>query len=225
MWRTHGFGTDETERRAHPRRQRGASAPPVQKLRSMISTAVVPAAGRAERFGGGKLLADIRGEPLLQHALRSLLDGGVTGVVVVVAPGVEFPGVALMTDSRVLTIENPDPSRGMFSSIQAGFAHATGSPMLVLPADMPFVRSETVQAVLDAGRSETRVIIPAYRRRRGHPIAIPGHLRAKLSVADPNGSLRDALAALGADLVTIDVDDEGVLRDVDVRRDLHFRAH
>lgn len=192
---------------------------------SGLSTAIVPAAGRAERFGGGKLLADIRGEPLLQHTLRSLLDGGVERAVVVVAPGAVFSGVALMADSRVVAIENPDPSRGMFSSIQTAFAYTPGSPMLVLPADMPFLRPETVQAVLDAGRRETRVVIPLHRGRRGHPIAIPGRYRVSLSRADPNGSLRDALLSLAADIVTIDVDDEGVLRDVDVRGDLDGRAH
>ena len=40
----------------------------------MITTrplGVVPAAGAAKRFGGGKLLADIGGLPLLERTLRS----------------------------------------------------------------------------------------------------------------------------------------------------------
>ena len=66
-----------------------------------MSVAIVPAAGKAERFGGGKLIADIDGEPLLNRTLRSLLDGGVDHLVVVLAPGATFATVELLNDERV----------------------------------------------------------------------------------------------------------------------------
>src|SRR5206468_664636 len=83
------------------------------------AVAVVTAAGSAERFGGRKLLAPIDGEPLLDHTIRSLLEGGVTEVIVVVGTDARRElerDVNAMNDSRVRPVENPDPSRGMFSS-------------------------------------------------------------------------------------------------------------
>src|SRR6266581_8501795 len=115
------------------------------------AVAVVTAAGSAERFGGKKLLAPIDGEPLLDHTIRSLLEGGVSEVIVVVGKDARAElerDVNAMLDPRVRAVENPDPSRGMFSSIQEGVATANGDALVVLPGDMPYVRPETVRAVI-----------------------------------------------------------------------------
>ena len=187
---------------------------------SSQSVAIVPAAGRSERFGGAKLLADVAGEPLLEHTLRCLLDGGVSRVVVVVAPAAQLASVPLLTDPRVTVVTNPDPSRGMFSSIQTGLASGSGEPFVVLPADMPFVRPETVAAVLAETARRDAAVVRVFRGRRGHPLGVPGRLRDGLLAADPRGSLKDALAALEVTAIAIDTDDPGVVRDVDRREDL-----
>src|ERR1043165_7180029 len=125
------------------------------------ASAIVPAAGRGERFRESglstarvtrpsaataitKMLADIDGQPMLNRTIRCLIDGGVAEVIVVVAPDMTgaMTSVALLADARVRVVINPDPSRGMFSSIQLGVMATTGDPMLVLPGDMPFVRAE-----------------------------------------------------------------------------------
>ena len=184
------------------------------------SLAIVPAAGRSERFGGMKLLADVDGDPLLNRTLRSLLDAGLDRVVVVMAPGVSLPAVALLEDPRVTTVTNPDPARGMFSSIQAGWAELTGDPVVVLPADMPFVRSGTVADVLGACRQREVAIVAAHEGRRGHPLALPGRLRDAMLSADSRGTLKDALAAMAVVPAIVEVDDPGVVRDVDTKEDL-----
>ena len=182
--------------------------------------AIVPAAGRSERFGGVKLLADIGGEPLLNRTLRCLLDGGADRVLVVVSADSALAAVPLLADPRVTVVTNPDPSRGMFSSIQTGLASGPGEPFIVLPADMPFVRRETAAAVLSETARRDTAVVPVYRGRRGHPLGVPGRLRDGLLVADPRGNLKDALAAMGVVPLELHVDDAGVLSDVDVRADL-----
>ena len=184
-------------------------------------TAVVPAAGAARRFGGQKLLADINGEPLLQHTLRALLDGGVSRLVLVVAPGHGLGTVPLLHDSRVCLSVNPDPERGMFSSILEGLAsvdrrHAA----LVLPADMPFVRAETVAAVIAAYASAGSALVAAYRGKRGHPLVVPPDVWAQVIAQPVDMTLKAALAQAGVVLSETPVDDPGVVRDVDEKRDL-----
>lgn len=186
----------------------------------MPSLAIVPAAGKAERFGGGKLIADIDGEPLLHHTLRALLDGGVEQVVVVMAPDAAFETVTLLRHPRVSTTVNPDPSRGMFSSIQQGIAAAAGDPVLVLPADMPFVKSGTVSAVLAAARASGTIVSPRFEGRHGHPVALPGRLRDEILSAPPTSTLSMLIDVHSRDRVEIDVTDPGVRRDVDRRSDL-----
>src|SRR5919112_3961665 len=94
--------------------------------RPAIAVAVVPAAGASTRFGTMKLLADVGGVPLLERTLASLLDAGVARVVVVTRAGATFDAVPAITDARIVIVVNPDPARGMFSSIQAGLAAAGG---------------------------------------------------------------------------------------------------
>ena len=186
----------------------------------MAAVAIVPAAGKGERFGSPlKLLADVRGEPMLGRTVRSLLEGGVDRVVVVTAPGTALETIAILGDERVSVVRNPDPSRGMFSSIQAGLAGADGDPIIVLPGDMPFVRGGTVAAVLTAARLDA-VISPRYRGQRGHPIALPGRLRSGILKADPASTLSEVLTKAGEDRIELDVDDPGILRDVDTKQDL-----
>jgi len=195
----------------------------------MWAVGIVPAAGKGERFGGAKLLADLRGQPLLNHTLRSLLDGGVRRVVVVVPPkdGKGDPGAALkagvplLSDGRVVTAINPDPARGMLSSIQAGLSGVVGDLFVVLPGDMPFVRAETVSAVIDAAQETGLIISPRHQGRRGHPIAIPGRLRAAIVKAPASWTLQDVLLPEAPNRIDIEVNDEGVLRDVDTKNDLH----
>ncbi|MEO8208036.1 MAG: NTP transferase domain-containing protein, partial [Chloroflexota bacterium] len=48
---------------------------------SLRSTAIILAAGRARRFGGGKLLATVDGSPLLQHVLDAVSAAGISDPV------------------------------------------------------------------------------------------------------------------------------------------------
>jgi molybdenum cofactor cytidylyltransferase len=193
---------------------------PLDADRRSVAVAVVPAAGSSTRFGTMKLLADVRGVPLLERTLASLLDAGVARVVVVTRAADAFEAVPSMADSRVTAVINPDPARGMFSSIQVGLAVAGGDVVLVLPADMPFVAPQTVAAVVARAAATGSVVVPVHQTRRGHPIAIPRPLCDALLALEPTTTLKDALAASGASMATLDVADAGALRDVDVPGDL-----
>ncbi len=189
----------------------------------MLAVGIVPAAGKGERFGGDKLLAGLKGEPLLNHTLRSLLDAGVSRVVVVLPPkdGTRDPGallkqgVPLLSDRRIALAVNPNPARGMLSSIQAGISGAVGDMFVVLPGDMPYVKAETVTAVIDAAQETGLIVSPRHGGKRGHPIAIPGRLRAAIVKAPVSWTLQEVLLPEAQNRIEIDVDDAGVLRDVD----------
>ena len=196
----------------------GAESP-----RSIRAVAVVPAAGSAERFGGRKLLTPIDGEPLLDRTIRALLDGGVAEVIVVVGKDARTElerDVNSLLDPRVRPIENPDPSRGMFSSIQEGVAQARGDAVLVLPGDMPFVRPDTVRAVIETYERRPAIVSPRYRGKRGHPVAVPLSLRDEIAATDPRSNLHEVIKRHTDIRVDLDVEDRGVLRDVDTLEDL-----
>jgi molybdenum cofactor cytidylyltransferase len=167
-----------------------------------------------------KLVANIDGVLLIDRTVGSLLDAGIDRVFVVCTSADALPDASLVRDPRVRVVVNAHPERGMFSSIQAGMEAADHAALLVLPADMPFVRSGTIRAVADYSRDTDDVVVPGMDGRRGHPIAIPSRLRGGLLACSPESSLKDALRRLHVVPRILPVDDPGILRDVDVPADL-----
>jgi molybdenum cofactor cytidylyltransferase len=187
------------------------------------SIAIVTAAGSAERFGGRKLLADVDGEPLLDRTIRSLLEGGVSEVIVVVGTDSRAElerDVNAMNDARVRPVENRDPSRGMFSSIQEGVRTASGDVLLVLPGDMPFVKPATVQKVIQEWTRTRGIVSPRNNNKRGHPVALPLALRDEILATSPTSNLHEVIKRHSSERTDLEVDDPGINRDVDRPEDL-----
>lgn len=187
-----------------------------------VTAAVVPAAGAARRFGGGKLTTRLEdGRPLLEHTLESLLEAGLHHVVVVAADADAFAEVAAIRDPRVTLVVNPEPDRGMFASIRCGLDSLATAPdvLVVLPGDMPFVRAAVI-ASLVAEASRGRAVVPRFAGRRGHPLVLPGRFVDPLRHQPDTTTLKLAMGTLGVTPEEIDVDDPGVLRDVDRPEDL-----
>lgn len=176
--------------------------------------AVILAAGAGRRMGGvPKALLEIEGRTFLDRAVETSRLAGADPVVVVAAPGVDLGLDALV---------NPDPARGMFSSVQIGIDAllAIGvDGVLIFPVDHPHVAVDTVRALLDAsqGAGWTR---PVHHGRAGHPIVIGRDAARALLDADPGAQLREALRAAGFTPRDVVVDDPGVVSNVNEPRDL-----
>jgi CTP:molybdopterin cytidylyltransferase MocA len=167
---------------------------------------VVLAAGAGTRFGGRKLEARMAGRPVLQHVLDALAVAGHESPIVVLAPdsGLE-PTVAWRSATRVV---NPDPSRGLASSLQLGWAAALAvdpSPDAVLVAlgDQPRLAPDVVRALVAAPLDAARPIVaPRYSDSDArNPVRIEtspaGAALADAAVGDRGlGPLLDALPAL-----------------------------
>jgi molybdenum cofactor cytidylyltransferase len=190
---------------------------------SVTTAAVVPAAGSGKRFGAPwKLMALIDGMPMLERTLRTLLAANIETIILVVPPAVTLTGVAALDDPRVRTVVNPDPERGMFSSIQIGVAAAPGDAgcVLVHPADMPFIRSATVDAVSRRCVESGQIVAAAFDGKRGHPVAMPSTVARQVIAAGPGTTLSMLFDAAPEGRAILPVDDPGVLRDVDRPSDL-----
>jgi molybdenum cofactor cytidylyltransferase len=197
----------------------GAGAVGRRLTHQVRSVAVVVAAGSTERFGGTMLLTPTGGAPLIDRTISLLFNGGVERILVVIGPGAEDLERAVMQfgSLRVGLVENPDPSRGMFSALQVGFAQAEGDALVVLAADMHRVRSGTVAILLDVFGSQPGIVSPKYEGRRGHPVILPPSLREEIVAADPTANLGDIIDGHPQLRVDVDVQDPGVLREVATR--------
>ena len=122
--------------------------------------AVVVAAGSGSRLGASvpKALVPVAGEPLVAHAVRRLLQGGVD-VVVVVAPSAHLEAVKDAVGGQVAVVVGGASRQ---ASVAAGLAAvpATADVVLVHDAARCFAPPELVARVVAAVRSGHRAVIP-----------------------------------------------------------------
>jgi len=148
----------------------------------------------------------------LRNAIASRLP------VLVVTSAELAPLAYQQVAARDVVILPPLRSRGMGDSIAAGVsARPDASGWLVLPGDMPLVQPSTLLAVAGA-LEEHAVVYAQHRGRRGHPVAFAAELYSELiQLSGDDGARRMMLRypAHGQD-----VDDRGVLLDVDTATDL-----
>ncbi|MGJ0510472.1 MAG: nucleotidyltransferase family protein [Methylocystis sp.] len=190
--------------------------------------AIVLAAGQGRRFGGfgNKLLADLDGRPVLRRAVEAALGARTCRTIVVI--GHDRAAVEAALDGLpVVFAHNPDFASGLAASLRAGLAVVgEADVVVVLLGDMPGVRAETVNALIDAfavapGAS---AIVPLRNGRRGNPVLLARALFPRVETLRGDEGARRLLAADDS-VLECAVDDDGVLADVDAPADLDkFRA-
>jgi CTP:molybdopterin cytidylyltransferase MocA len=139
---------------------------------------LVLAAGAGRRAGGPKAELLVGGERLVDRAVATAHGGGCDAVIVVTRPG---PGDAPSASTMVV---NPDPDRGMGSSLQLGLQAASGTDAataIVLLVDQPGITPAAIARVLRAGGDEPRLCFATYAGVRAHPVRIDRALWADVA--------------------------------------------
>jgi molybdenum cofactor cytidylyltransferase len=182
-------------------------------------TIVVLAAGPGRRFGAGghKLLQSLGAGTVLGTTIQHALETG--WPVAVVTTSALVPAAAPWIATRDLVVlDEAAAERGVGDSIAAGVAaHARAAGWLVLPGDMPLVRASTLLAV-GAALAEHPVAYAQHNGRPGHPVGYAAELFSELAGLSGDAPARRLVARYPA--VPVEVDDPGVLIDVDTEADL-----
>jgi len=162
-------------------------------------TVIILASGSGERFNasGGithKLHAQLCGKTILQHTLDTVATSGLPWHL-------EDAG-------------HP----GMGDSISAGIAATPDSNgWLILPADLPLIRAETIQTVARFLR-HTPIVVPTYKRERGHPVGFSRDCKEDLlALSGPFGAVAVIRKHPSQEVA---VNDIGIRIDIDTVEDL-----
>lgn len=133
--------------------------------------AIVLAAGAGSRFGGGKLLAELDGAPLVEHVL-SVLEKAPVGETVVVV-GADAERVREVCEPyEVRVVQNPGWAAGQSTSVRAGIL-ALGPrarAAVVLLGDQPLVGAGAVERLVEAFGEGADVAVATYGGRRRNPV-------------------------------------------------------
>lgn len=195
-------------------------------MSSPLICGLVLAAGQSSRMGRPKAL--LRCAPtddtFIARIVRTVREAGVCDVVVVGRPDDEaLRSHVAGLRPNVEYLENPAPMRGQLSSLITGIERAEGrgaGAVLVMPVDIPLVRAGTIARVLAAAAESRALVVRAtHHGRHGHPVLFRAAVFSALRTADPAVGARAVLRSHAGDVMNVEVDDPGVLRDFDAPED------
>ena len=132
---------------------------------------LILAAGAGTRFGEQtKQLADLRGRPLLQHAVDAM--NAALGRVVVVL-GHDADAIRAAVDfGRAEVVLCEDWAQGQGFSLRAGVAALTDADVVAITlGDQPFITPQVIAGALEQleGHDAVRAV---YDGRAGHPVVL-----------------------------------------------------
>ena len=173
-------------------------------------------------MGYPKPLLRVGGETFVAHLAAAML-AVVARLTVVVGAHAARVRAAIPNDSRIKVVDNPDWALGQLSSIKAGIRARSpeASALLIHLTDHPTVKAATFAAVVDTyRRSGKPIVIARHDGRRGHPVLFDGSLFKELLDAPEDQGARVVVNADASRVVYTDVNDPGVLLDLDTPADL-----
>ena len=182
--------------------------------------AIVLAGGASSRMGRLKPLLLAGNRTFVRRILDTLQSAGIADIVVVVRPG-HHEVIAEVGAAGALSVVNSDPDAGQLSSLLAGLA-ALDVPevdaVLVTLVDVPLVDTSTVRALLTrAMKSPAPIVRAAHHGRHGHPVIFKRAVFDDLRHADLSVGAKAVFRAFQVE--DVEVDDPGVLEDVDTPAD------
>jgi molybdenum cofactor cytidylyltransferase len=129
--------------------------------------AVILAAGAATRFGGGKVLAELEGRPIVRHVIDAAVAAALDPIVIVTPPDGSLEAADLGPARLVV---NPTPQEGLSSSVRIGLRALDADhrdPLdaaVILPADQPRVRPAVIRSLVEAAESrpDAMFVVPRY---------------------------------------------------------------
>lgn len=192
-----------------------------------MTPGAVLAAGYSSRMGRPKALLPAGaslGDTFLHRVLASMWEAGVPDLLVVGRPDDQELRDAILAETvRARFVPNPNHQSGQLTSIIAA-VNAADHPgvrgILIMPVDIPLVRPETFAAVLRVSEAHpTSIVRATYAGRHGHPVVFDRGSFDALRRADPGTGAKAVLHAHADRVVNLDVDDDGVLKDIDSLED------
>jgi molybdenum cofactor cytidylyltransferase len=179
---------------------------------------IILSAGASRRMGTPKALLELNGETFLDRLVR-LLSGVASPVIVILGKDAEQIRGGIRRGSEARFVANPDPERGMLSSLQCGLEAVPPEAEAVIftPVDHPNLESSTLEKLVN--NLEAPVIVPTYRGAHGHPVVIARPLVAELLALPATAQASDVIHRYRSQTVYVPVDDAAVTKDIDDRAD------
>ena len=171
----------------------------------------------SRRMGTPKQLLRLAGETILEHTLKNVRASAVSEIVLVLGFAADSVEKEISTE-RVKIVHNQDYQQGMGTSLRMGLAavDARSNAALIVLADQPFVRPETInQLIAYHQESRPQITIPMYKGFRGNPVLLDRSVFAELQSLTGDVGCRAIFGSHAESIRKLPVEDIGILLDID----------
>ena len=197
-------------------RHRDVASRPEVNSRCPIAGLIL-AGGASRRMGTPKALLRFQDETFLDRLIR-LFSAVASPVIVALGHQSGQIRAGIQRSAEATFAVNPDPERGMLSSLQCGLKALPAGTEAVMftPVDHPNLQAATLEKLAGLFENERApVIVPTYQGEHGHPVCIARAVAQEL-LALPAGAMASDVIHKYVDRTSyIDVDDPAVTTDVD----------
>ena len=159
---------------------------------------------------------------VIEHVITTFLQAGIEDVVVVTGGAREQVEQAIGA-YPVRSVHNREYATGeMLSSLQEGLRTMPpqAEAALIGLGDQPQVEEGNVRLICGTYQeSKSRLVVPSFQRRRGHPWLVTRALWDELLAMKPPGSPRDFLNRHAGEIQYVNTDTDSILADLDTPED------
>jgi molybdenum cofactor cytidylyltransferase len=187
----------------------------------MIS-AVILAAGRAERMGEQKLFLPLGGKPVLQWVLESALASDLGEIICVARDLTPVRRQIPLADERLFWLLNYAADLGMSTSVTAGLwaANPQSEGVMFLLGDQPLIRKELINSLIEKFTAgEARIVAPQFNGEARNPVLFHRELFPDLLQLTGDRGGRALLEKHREKLALVDWQDEVPFLDIDAPED------
>jgi molybdenum cofactor cytidylyltransferase len=179
------------------------------------------AAGKSRRFGGDKRRAIIEArETLLEKSLQVYRGAGYPVLLCLSARLQDDALEERVTAAGVSVLRAQNAENGMGATLAEAVGSVGGvSALIIALADMPGILPDTL-ALLESHLGTDRIVYPVYKGQRGHPVIFGSAFFPLLQQQSGDRGASGIIDQNQACCFPVDVEDPGVLMDIDTPLDI-----
>ncbi len=188
---------------------------------TLKNRAIILAAGSSTRMGSQKMLLPFGNSTILETVIQNILLSSVDSILVVLGANQDEIHEVIQPMPVEVCI-NKNHLSGMLSSVVCGFnalPDDTGTALVFL-GDQPGISPKVTDRVIEAyNQSLHGIVIPISNHRRGHPLLVDFKYKREIGRLDLEKGLRALMHHFPEDVLEVEVDDAGILMDIDTPED------
>ncbi len=187
----------------------------ISEVMMMSIGAVIVAAGVDDYEGEIKPMLKAGSISIIERIIHTFSQVFVDKIVVVTGNQAEIIEKQLSGTGTIFFRNERYRETDMFYSASIGLKYLRNCDQVFFtPVDVPFFSASTLKSLLDCSG---KICIPVYKGKQGHPVLLDVSVLESILSYEGDGGLRDAMKQQAEVTTMIEVDDKGILIDMDAK--------